>query len=96
VPVKAVPSLQVAVTVFVSCAWIAPMGRKSPAISAKDSSELRIRPLLMNDAGHQYQPQGILYATDLYLARAAHRLVLLMTKSTSCPAHLKQTSPAGQ
>ena len=48
------------------------------------------------DAGHQYQPQGIRYATDLYLARAAHRLVLLMTKSTSCPAHLEQTSPAGQ
>jgi hypothetical protein len=31
-PVKAVPSLQVAVTVFVSCAWLAHIGRKRPAI----------------------------------------------------------------
>jgi hypothetical protein len=43
VPVKAVPSLQVAVTVFVSCARIAPTGSKRAAIRAKDSRELRIR-----------------------------------------------------
>ena len=69
-PVKAVPSLQVAVTVFVSCARIAPIGSKSPATSAIEINTFRIRTwFLSRGAGHQYQPEGMVYATDLYLAR---------------------------
>jgi len=43
-PVKEVPSLQVAVTVPVPCAWLAPMDSNSPAITATGNARYRIRP----------------------------------------------------
>jgi hypothetical protein len=43
VPVKAVPSLQVAVTVGVLCAWMTPIGRKSAATRVTDSEKVAHR-----------------------------------------------------
>jgi hypothetical protein len=53
-----------AVTVFVSCAWIAPIGRKNPAIKARASRELRIRAVLINEPQCAISMQALPRAVD--------------------------------